>query len=221
MGIVDIIIKYHEGLLSGLWVTLKLCLIIWSVGIVGGTLLGYFSARYKLWIGIPTQSATFLLSGVPVLVFLFWLHYPLQEILGVNIDPFITAAAALSIINIFAVADTVRVALIEFPDQYIVAGQVCGMKKWKIYTQIQFPIILRQILSSILTTQVNMLQLTLFASLISVEEIFRVAQRINASVYKPVEIYTALAIFFLIICLPLNGLALWLKYKYTRNLSEK
>jgi ABC-type amino acid transport system permease subunit len=66
-----------------------------------------------------------------------------------------------------------------------------------------------------------MLQLTLFASLISVEEIFRVAQRINATIYQPVEIYTALAIFFLIICLPLNGLAIYLKKKYTLNLSEK
>jgi ABC-type amino acid transport system permease subunit len=86
---------------------------------------------------------------------------------------------------------------------------------------IQAPIILRQILPSLLTIQVSMLQATLFASLISVEEIFRVAQRINAVIYKPVEIYTALALLFLLICLPLNGLALWLKIKFTRDLSEQ
>jgi ABC-type amino acid transport system permease subunit len=79
---------------------------------------------------------------------------------------------------------------------------------------------LRQIIPSLLSLQVNMLQLTLFASFISVEEIFRVSQRINALIYKPIEIYTALAILFLIICLPLNGLALWLKKEYTRDISE-
>jgi ABC-type amino acid transport system permease subunit len=65
-----------------------------------------------------------------------------------------------------------------------------------------------------------MLQATLFASLISVDEIFRVAQRINARVYRPIEVYTALGVFFLAICLPMNGIALWLRRKYTRDLSE-
>ena len=65
-----------------------------------------------------------------------------------------------------------------------------------------------------------MLQATLFASLISVDEIFRVAQRINATIYRPIEIYTCLGMFFLLICLPLNGFALWFKEKFTRNLSD-
>ena len=65
-----------------------------------------------------------------------------------------------------------------------------------------------------------MLQLTLFASLITVGEIFRVAQQINAQIYEPMQIYSALAIFFLVICLPLNGLAEWLKHKFTRDISE-
>jgi ABC-type amino acid transport system permease subunit len=60
----------------------------------------------------------------------------------------------------------------------------------------------------------------LFASLISVEEIFRVSQRINSLEYKPVEIYTALALFFLSISLPVNALALWLRSRFTRNISE-
>jgi ABC-type amino acid transport system permease subunit len=63
--------------------------------------------------------------------------------------------------------------------------------------------------------------MTLFASLISVQELFRVAQQINSQIYKPIEIYTALAVFFIAICLPLNLLAYWFKKKYTRNLSEK
>jgi ABC-type amino acid transport system permease subunit len=67
---------------------------------------------------------------------------------------------------------------------------------------------------------VTILQATLFASLISVDEIFRVAQRINAIVYRPIEIYTALAGFFLLICLPLNGLAYFLEARFTRDLSE-
>lgn len=220
MSVFNIIITYREGLLAGLLVTLKLCLVIWSAGILIGTVLGYLGSKYRKAVGKFSASTSFILSGIPVLILLFWLHYPLQSILSISINPFYTAALALSIINIFAVADLVRTSLINFPEQYSLAAKVCGLTQRQTFIKIEFPIILRQIIPTILNLQVNMLQLTLFASFISVEEIFRVSQRINAIIYRPIEVYTALAIFFLIICLPLNGLAIWLKNKYTRDISE-
>jgi polar amino acid transport system permease protein len=221
MSILDIFVNYREGLLNGLLVTLKLCLIVWFVGLLFGSVIGILGAKWHFAVGVTSRAVSFILSGVPVLAFLFWLHYPLQEMLQVVVDPFYTAAAALSIINIFAVSDVVRGVLRDFPNQYILAAQASGLSQTQILLKIQAPIILRQILPSLLTIQVAMLQATLFASLISVDEIFRVAQRINAVLYKPVEIYTALALLFLVICLPLNGLALWLKTKFTRDLSEQ
>ena len=219
--ILNIIVEYKEALLQGLLVTLELSAVIWLLGLLVGTALGYAGAQYPQEIGQPIKIVSFVLSGVPILVLLFWFNYPFQQLLDVVISPFAVSVAAISLVNIFAVAGIVRVSLSEFPYQYIVAGKVSGMKSKEIFRKIQFPIIFRQILPSLLTTQVAMLQLTLFASLISVNEIFKVAQDINAIIYKPIEIYSALALFFLAICLPLNGIALWLKQRYTRNLSEK
>ena len=221
MSILDILVTYRQGFLDGLLVTLRLCLIIWSIGLVAGCMLGAAGARWHVAIGWPSRTIAFVLSGIPILVFLFWLHYPFQALLDVVIDPFITAAITLSIVNIFMVSELIRGILKDFPRQYIIAAQVCGLSPIETLISIQLPIILRQSLPGLLSIQVNMLQATLFASLISVDEIFRVAQRINASIYKPVEIYTALGVLFLAICLPLNLIAYRLKNKYTRNLSEK
>ncbi len=221
MTVFDILAKYQDAFLTGLSITLKLCVIVWLVGILVGTLLGAAGARWKFTIGIFSRFGSFFLSGIPVLVLLFWLHYPLQSILGVVIDPFYTSVATLSLINIFSVSDIVRNSMNDFPQHYIVSAKVCGLSSEQTFIYIQLPIILRQILPGLLIVQVNMLQATLFASLISVDEIFRISQRINAEIYKPVEIYTALALFFLAICLPLNGLSQWLKKRFTRNLSEK
>lgn len=221
MSVWDIIYLYREGIFRGLLVTLGLCLIIWISGLIFGVLFGALAHRQKESTGWFLKVLSFVLSSIPVLVLLFWLHYPLQALLGIAVIPFITAAFALSLINIVGVAQIVRDALDEFPEQYVVAGKVCGLKSKEIFSKIELPIIVRQTIPAFLTLQVNMLQLTLFASLISVQEIFRVAQHINSVVYKPIEIYTALAIFFIAICLPLNLLAHWFKKKYTRNLSEK
>jgi polar amino acid transport system permease protein len=220
MNSFEILYQYRADFLVGLTVTLKLCLLVWGFGLGFGFLIGYLGSKFKLYVGLPSRAISFILGGIPVLVFLFWLHYPFQLWLGVVIDGFYTAVAALSVINTFLVADIVRTALNNFPSQYTLAGEVCGLDKKTIYRKIQLPIIIRQILPGILFTQVAMLQSTLFASLISVEEIFRVCQRINSSIYKPVEIYSALAILFLMICLPINGIGYWIKKKYTRDYSE-
>jgi polar amino acid transport system permease protein len=221
MSVWTIIYTYREGLLSGLFVTLGLVLVVWLSGLIFGVLFGALAYRQKESTGLFLKIVSFILASTPVLVLLFWLHYPLQAMLGIVVMPFITAAFALSLINIVGVAQIVRDALDEFPEQYVIAGKVCGLSKREIFSRIQFPIIFRQTIPQFLTLQVNMLQLTLFASLISVQELFRVAQQINSVIYKPIEIYTALAVFFIAICLPLNLLAYWFKKKYTRNLSEK
>jgi His/Glu/Gln/Arg/opine family amino acid ABC transporter permease subunit len=221
MSVFEIIYKYREGFLHGLQITFSLCVIIWALGLIIGTFLGVLAHRYKIGIGIPTKVFSFFLSGVPILVFLFWIHYPFQQLIGINFDPFITTAFLISLVNIFAVAEIVRNAINDLPTQYLDAAKVCGISYNKRLFKIEFPIIFRYVLPSFLILQVNMIQLTLFGSLISVNEIFRVSQQINSLIYQPVEIYTALGIFFLIVCLPINGIALYLKHKYARNISER
>lgn len=159
------------------------------------------------------------MGSIPVLVFLFWLHFPLAE-LGLRLPPFWSASIALSLINILAVADIVRHALSEFPEEYVVMARISGLTSNQALRHIQFPLVLRNILPSLIAIQVTMLQATLFASLISVDEIFRTAQTINARIYRPIEIYTTLGFLFLVVCGPIQGFALFLKKRYGRTLAE-
>ena len=220
MSVLDILIKYYPAFLNGLGVSLQLSAIIWGLGIIVGGSLGVAGTRFRCWVGIPSRVFSFLLSGIPILVFLFWLHYPAQAMFDLVIDPFYTAAFTLTIVNIFGVADIVRGALMDFPQQYLTAAKVTGLTRKQTIFKIQLPLILRTTIPALLMLQVVMLHTTLFASLISVEEIFRVAQRINAQIYRPVEIYTALGLFFLAVSLPVNGVALWLRARFTRDISE-
>lgn len=218
---IQILIDYHQAFLAGLFVTLKLTFIVWGFGLFFGAILGWASAQYPKLVGVPCRILSFFLSSIPVLVFLFWLHYPAQAVWNLVIDPFYTSALTFVVLNIFAVSELFRSYISDFPQHYITVAKVCGLSRKTIALKIELPILLRQILPSLIMLQVTMLHITLFASLISVDELFRTAQRINASIYKPVEIYTALAVFFLAISLPLNGLAIWMRRVFTRNLSEQ
>lgn len=211
----EIIYKYKSEFLIGLSVTLKMTLLIWVIGISLGSLIGILSARFKKAIGLPAKVITFFLGGIPVLVFLYWLHYPFQTILGIQIEGFYTTILALTIINTFLVAEQVRTAVEQFPKDYILSAEVCGFSPIDIIKKIQAPHIIRQVLPSIILIQVIMMHSTLFGSLISVDEIFRIASRVNSQIYKPVEVFSSLAVFFLILSLPLTALSYFLKRKYS------
>jgi ABC-type amino acid transport system permease subunit len=220
MSVFEIIIKYSQELLQGLGVTLKLCLFIFPIGIIAGIFLGIARHKWKYFVGIPANILGLILSSTPIIVFLFWLHYPLQYIMNIVVDPFKTSVFALSMVLIFMVSVIIRNSLDDFPKELLQAAQVCGLSNNVTIFEIQLPLIYRQTLPSVLVALIYILQATLFTSLISVNEIFRIAQQINAEIYKPVEIYTALAIFFVIICAVLNLLAYWLKSRYKYSISN-
>lgn len=220
MGFFELIWKYRQAFVVGLSITLKICLIVWLAGLVLGFALGFLAYK-KRWMSFPLNWTSNLVAALPVIVFLFWMHYPLQAMLGVVIDPFITSVITFSIVNVLGVANIFRTAMAEMPTQYLTAAKTLGIPHKTTVRRIQLPLIFRSVTPPLITLQINILQISLFSSFIGVEDIFRMAQRINAIAYKPVEIYTALGLFFVIICLPINILARYLNRKYTRDISEK
>lgn len=217
MNILQILVEYQEGFKNGLLVTTQLCLVIWTIGIICGSILGILGSIFCKTIGFLIKLFNFLFSSIPVLVLLFWFHYPAQSIFSVNVNPFVTTVFTLGLINIFAIADIILVSIRDFPKNYLKTAQLTGLSKLKTIQYIQMPLILRSVIPSILSTQIYILQATLFASLISVDEVFRTAQRINSQIYRPVEIYSVLAILFVLICVPANGFAIYLRHKYKNS----
>jgi His/Glu/Gln/Arg/opine family amino acid ABC transporter permease subunit len=221
MSVIDVLVDNRDAFSRGLWVTVQLIVVISFSGLILGSILGIASARSGRILAILLKFSVFVVSSLPVLVVLFWFHYPAQVMLGVVIDPFFTSIFVFSLLNIVSVANIIYNSINELPSQFREAALVCGISRVDIILTIEAPLVLRSSISSLLTSQVSMLHLTLFASLISVEEIFRVSQQVNAQIYKPVEIYTALGIFFLVVCFPVNVVAFLLKKKFGRDLSEK
>ena len=147
-SVFEIIFKYKDAFASGLFVTLKLCLITWITGLLIGGLFGVLSAKWKKSIGLPIRTLSFVLSGIPILVFLFWLHYPAQSIFNIVIDPFYTAVTMLSILNVFAVSDIVRGGINNLPNQFIEVAKISGLSNKKRILKIEFPLIFRHIFPS-------------------------------------------------------------------------
>ncbi len=217
----EILWQYRAAFLGGFVVTIELVVLSLIVGTTMGILLEWLCARYEGLIRRVSDSAAFCMSAIPALVILFWLHYPAQAMLGIVVPPFWTALAALALVNIFAIYRIVSDAVNDFPKQFEATAQVCGLKPIQIVRYIKAPLILRAALPRWIDQQVIILQTSVFASLISVEETFRVAQRINSVVYQPVIIYTSMALIFLATAGSAMYYAKYLRKKFYRDFSER
>lgn len=215
----QILITYHELFLQGFITTLKLLGLIILIGVPLGTLLGIVGGRYSEEIGSAIKGARFITKVIPVLVLLFWLHYPLQGLLGVVVNPFWTSVLALGMVNLIAVAYLISSELKQLPMSYREAGITLGMSSNQIVRHVELPLLIRRTLPQILLIQAAMLEYTLFTSLISVPEIFRVSQTINSMTYQPVAIYSLLVLFFFIILAPLHVLISWIQKRYVPKYS--
>jgi len=205
---VSLISRYHQALLGGALTSIELAAIAWAGGLILGTLLGVWRASHSRGSkrsGITLFSAA--ASSIPVMVYLLWCHYPLQAALGISVQPFITAAAVFTFYNALTIGEVVRGAVEDLPVAFSLAAQVTGVPRNIYIRYIMVPLALRAALPSYLVSQVAVLHMTLFASLISVDELFRVVQRINAVEYNAVGVYSLLALFYFVLSFPLLFLA--------------
>ena len=209
-----VLIEHHQLFLKGFITSLSLLVLIMLIGIPLGILLGVLGGRYSKVVNKVISGLKFFTKIVPILVLLFWLHFPLQALLGVVIDPFWTTVMALGFVNTIAVAYIVQSDLELLPKSYREAGISLGMSKRQIVRHVELPILAKRTSPSILLNQATMLEYTLFASLISVPELFRVAQSINSIIYDPIAVYSLLVLFFALILAPIHLWIAYLKKKY-------
>lgn len=219
--IIQIIIQYKTWLLLWLGVTLKICLITWGLGILLGVLLWILSNKFKRTVGLVNNFASTVLASIPVLVLLYWIYFPLQSLFHIDIEPFTLAVSCFVVVNMFLVAKIVSGAIDHLPRQYLVSAKVVWLSKRTTVRKIKLPLIFKYVLWPIIMVQVTMMHSSIFASLINVDDIFRQVQRINALVYKPIELYTVLALFFICISVPLYILATHFRNKYSKDFSER
>ena len=213
MSVFEVVSEYRSAYLAGLRITLKLCMVAWIGGLFGGGAIALTTEWWPRLVGWPVTVLSRMTEAIPILVLLFWLHYPAQAAFGVVIDPFYTTVSLLTALNMLAVFGILRSSILKVPTEFIEVARVCGVGRRRTFWRIKFPVAFRSALGSLTSSQVNILQLSIFGSLISVEELFRISQRINSQIYQPVQVYTGLALFFLAVCLPLNLLARHLERK--------
>jgi polar amino acid transport system permease protein len=202
-----IVFRFAPALLHGTVLTLELT----AITIVFGTLLG---ALVEVLRRVPSRLASFVVAlyievfrALPLLVLLVWLYYLLPLAWGIRISSFLTAAIAMTVnLSAFA-AVTIRSGLEAVPRGQNEAALALGMNPSQVLFRIVLPQTARVLLPNLLGLYITMLKLSSLASVIAVYELLHSANTVISQVYRPLEIYTVIALIYLILVLPMSYLS--------------
>lgn len=202
-------------LFAGLRGTLSLAAIAWAAGAPIALIAAFYSGMNDKFQN-TLSSASMGITILPFLVILFWIHYPLQGLLGLVWPPYWTTAALLTIYITIAGADILSTAMANLRKNYEDSATVLGITELTFLRKVVFPAALELSIPRLLLLAVTSVHITMFSSLIGVEELFRATLRLNAELLKPVELFSIMALLYAMLCVPLYALAIYFK----RRLSE-
>ena len=189
--------SFPKILIPGLTRTIPLTAIAFTFALV--IAIAAAVAQYAR-VPVLTQLCRFyiwIFRGTPLLVQLFVVFYGLPD-LGIRMDPFPAAVLVFSLNEGAYCAETVRAALEAVPPGQLEAGYCAGMSYMQTMGRIILPQAMRTAFPPLSNSLIAMVKDTSLASNITVVEMFRATEQINARVYEPLALYIEVGLIYLL-----------------------
>jgi arginine/lysine/histidine/glutamine transport system substrate-binding/permease protein len=202
----NIILKALPDLLLGTGVTLQITALSAVLGMIGGSLVGIARLSPILPLRWATRIYVDFLRGTPLLVQIFMIYFGLPALaqsFGVTLrfDRLLAAVVALSLNAAAYISEIVRAGIQSIELGQTEAAKTLGMSEVQTMYYIIFPQALRRMIPPLGNEFITLLKDTSLVAVIGFEELFRRGQLIVADTYRAFEIYTAVAIVYLVLTL--------------------
>lgn len=210
----SLIISSLPLLLQGAGVTLEITAL--SVGL--GLFFGLFAALAQLskfrLLRIIAKIYVDFIRGTPLLVQIFIIYFALPVIVGHRIDPFVAAVAACSINSGAYVAEIFRAGIQSIEIGQMRAGLSLGMNWVQTMRYIILPQAFKRIIPPLGNEFIAMLKDSSLVSVIGFEELTRSGQLIIAETYGSLEIWSVVAVIYLVMTLSITQLVSFLERRF-------
>jgi glutamine transport system permease protein len=187
------------NLLTGTLMTIKIT--FW--GLVGGFLLGALSGVTRAYgnaiVSGIAQVYVAVIRGTPIVVQVMFIYFALPLLADIRVDAEFAAIATLIINSGAYISEIVRGALLSVHKGLKEAGQAMGLPFHKILLHIIGPVAFRRMIPPLGNQCIISLKDSSLFIVIGVAELTRQGQEIMASNFRAVEIWSAVAIIYLIL----------------------
>lgn len=194
----SVVVTAMPALLAGA----KLTIIITVLGLAGGIVLGLVAGLMRAYGGPLTNGASFvyieLIRGTPIVVQVMFIYFALPGLADIRVDPLTAAVGAIAVNSGAYLAEIVRGAFLSVHKGLYEAGLAIGLPTWKVLLHVIGPVAFRRLIPPLGNQVIVSLKDTSLFIVIGVGELTRQGQEVMAATFRAVEIWTAVAILYLV-----------------------
>ena len=198
----DVIWQYRAVFLRGALMTAKLT--VWSlvIGVVLGLALGMMRSSMRALLRTPAAFYIEFFRATPVLVQLVWIYYSLPILTGLQMGNVASLAIGLGLHAAAYFAEIFRAGIASVERGQTDAAKSIGMSYAQMMRRIVMPQAVRRMIPPFINELATLIKLTTLGSVLAVYELLHESNNLINNTYRPLEIYTALAVAFAVIIYP-------------------
>lgn len=201
-------------LLQGAVITIQITVMAVGCGFFIGMIAALANlSRFKI-VSLLVKCYVELFRGTPLLVQIFMIYFALPMVIGQSINPYVAAVTACSINSGAYVSEIFRAGIQSIDKGQMEAGRSLGLTWAQTMRYIVMPQAFKAIIPPLGNEFIAMMKDTSLVSVIGFEELTRRGQLIIARTYGSFEIWTAVAIIYLIMTLSISQLVAFLERRY-------
>ncbi|MEX8192503.1 amino acid ABC transporter permease [Comamonas guangdongensis] len=193
---------YKTLLLQGIAYTL----LFTAICVVGGLAVGLIAGLGRLsasrWITAPLRAFVEVFRCTPVLVQLVWFYYALPVLTGIEMSAPMAAGLCLSLYGGAFYSEIIRGGIISIDPGQTEAGQALGMTRIQVMRRVVLPQAFKRMVPPLMSQSIMQLKNTSLLSVLAVPDLLYQGQVIAHDTYRPLEVYTFIAVAYFIILLP-------------------
>lgn len=201
----------------------KWTLALSAIAFVGGAILGLVIALARTSESRTARGLAIgfiqIFQGTPLLLQLFLIFFG-APVLGLDINPWIAAGAALILNSAAFLGEIWRGCIEAIPRGQLEAAQALNLRYAARMRDVILPQAFRIALAPTVGYTVQIIKGTSLAAIIGFTEITRAGQIINNATFQPLEVFTTVAALYFAICWPLSLLAAHMERKRARALAR-
>jgi polar amino acid transport system permease protein len=198
-------LKPYWGLiLHGLGVTVLYTVTTVLAGLAIGLVAGILRTTGPRWIKVPLRGYVEVFRCTPLLVQLVWVYYALPVLSGINMSAPTSCFLTLSLYAGAFYAETFRGGIEAVDRGQWEAGRAIGMRRNLIFRRIVLPQAIQVMIPSLINQTIMQLKNTSLVSTVAVGDLLYQGSVITAASYRPLEVYTVIALMYFALLFPLT-----------------
>jgi len=207
----SILWQYRWLFVYGSLATLLFAFLTSILGLVIG-LITAVAMLSKLWIvRLPLMVYIGVFRCTPVLVQLVWFYYALPGLTGITMTPMVAGVLALALYGGAFYGEIIRGGIVSIDEGQWDGAKALGMRRKDVMRRIILPQAFTRMIPPLVNQSILQIKNTSLLSTVAVPELLYRSQMITAETYRPLEVYTTVAVVYLVILFPMTLFVDWLE----------